>query len=104
MLKVINGVKYYPVSERILFGLESMIDKCSFWLTCERENFTTEQLDEIDSLRDECYRLYGKARSGWLSGKDYGKAKEITVKREAIRYSVCINAGMDEKKASMAFM
>jgi hypothetical protein len=102
MARVVNGVKYYPVSERWLFGLESMRDKCTYWLTCEYENFTDAQIEEIEALQEECESLLWKVRSGWADGKTFGRMKEITYQREQIRFNTCIENGMPYEKAVQA--
>lgn len=98
MLRIINGKKYYPVSERYMFGLESMTDKCTYWLTCTELN--NEEYDKIYALREECYELHSKVSCGWADGKTFGRIKEITVAREEIRFQVNLKAG--NKYASYA--
>lgn len=102
MVKVIKGVKYYPVSERIEFGLESMYDKAMYMITCEFPDgkISNEELDRWMDIADECARLMNRA---WLSGKDYGIAKKLTIEREWMRYTRCLAAGMSEREAGQAF-
>lgn len=102
MAKIVNGIKYYPVSERWLFGLESMRDKCMYWLTCEYEKFSDKEIEEIEALRDECEELLWKVRNGWADGKTFGRMKEITYRREQIRFETCIANGMPYEKAVRA--
>lgn len=97
MVKVIKGVKYYPVSERIEFGLESMYDHAMYMIECE--DLTDEDREKWYGIADECERLMHR---GWLSGKDYGIAKKLTVEREWIRYNRCLAAGMSEREAGQA--
>ena len=101
-MKVVNGVKYYPMSERWLFGLESMRDKCQYWLICEYDNFTAEEVEKIEALQDECEDLLWKTRSGWADGKTFERIKEITYQREQIRFNVCIENGMSYQDAARA--
>ena len=100
-IKVINGVKYYPVSERIRFGLESMYEHCRYMMECEYPdgNISDEQYDFYEKLSEECERLMCY---DWLKGADYGRAKQITIDREWIRYNKCIAAGMSEREAGYA--
>ena len=100
MIRMINGVKHYPISERFLFGLESMYDKCEFWLTCEYDKFSSDELDAIEEKRDLCEELLGKAQRGWVDGKTFGKIKEITEEREWMRYRRCLENGMSERDAA----
>ncbi len=100
MLKIIDGKKYYPVSERIEFGLESMYEHARYMVECEREKLSEKEIDYWWDIADECSRLMHR---GWLCGKDYGKAKELTFNREMIRYHRCLDAGMSEAEASKCF-
>lgn len=101
MIRVIKGVKYYPVSERIAFGLESMYEKARYMMECEYPdgNITDDEYDRWEALSEECERLMHR---DWLSGKDYGRAKQITVDREWMRYNRCLASGMSEREAGQA--
>ena len=101
MIRIIKGVKHYPVSERIEFGLESMYEHAHYMMECEYPDgkITGEEYDFWSDTAEECERLMHR---GWLSGKDYGRAKEITTKREWIRYNRCLAAGMSERDAGRA--
>ena len=93
MLKVINGVKYYPVSENMKFNLEACHDKMSLMiLDAEREgNF--KLADELYERRDEADRLAWQAGDGWLSGADYCKAKKLVAWRTEMRIQANLEAG-----------
>ncbi len=93
MIKIINGVKHYPVSENMRFNLEACHDKLSLMiLDAEREgNF--KLADELYERRDEADRLAWTSGDGWLSGKDYGKAKELVSWRTALRIQANIEGG-----------
>lgn len=93
--------KMYPISERWLFGLESMRDKCIFWLTCEYEAHADKE-DEIRELQEECEELLSKCSRGYVDGKTFGRIKEITYEREWMRYQTCLEAGMPYEKAVQA--
>lgn len=101
-IKVLGAYKLYPVSERWLFGLESMRDKCTYWLTCEYENFNDEEIEKIEKLQEECEELLWKIRNGWADGKTFGRMKEITYQREQMRFNTCIANGMSYEKAAEA--
>ena len=93
MLRIINGVKYYPVSENMKFNLEACHDKMSLMIyDAEREgNF--DEAEKIRERRDEADRLAWQAGYGWLSGKDYGKAKELVAWRIEMRIQANVEAG-----------
>lgn len=102
MIKVVNGVKYYPVNERIRFGIESMYEHARYIIECvyPEGKISDAELDRWESVAEECSRMYGQY---WLNGKDYARAKELTEEREWIRYFTCIESGMDEDRAAAAF-
>ena len=100
-VKVVSVKKLYPVSERIEFGLESMYEHARYMMECEYAdgNITDEEYDFWESIAEECGNLM---HSGWLPGKEYGRAKELTIEREWIRYNRCLAAGMSERDAGYA--
>lgn len=102
MARIIKGVKYYPVSERIRFGLESMREHARYMVECEFPdgNISLEDCEMWEDLADECEKLMDKG--SWLCWKDYSRAKEITIDREFIRYHRCLAAGMSERDAGQA--
>lgn len=102
MAKVVNGKKYYPVSERYFFGLQSMYEHCAYLLECEYDNLTAKEVSNIMTLQSECDELITKARRGYVDGKTIGRIKNITYQREWIRYQACLAAGMDEREAAKA--
>ena len=101
MSRIINGVKHYPVSERIEFGLESMYDHAQYMMQCEYPdgNISRGEYDFWEGIAEDCARLM---HHDWLSGKDYARAKKLTVDREWIRYNRCLAAGMSEQEAGLA--
>ncbi len=101
-VRIIKGVKYYPVSGRIQFGLESMYDKAQYMMQCESPEgkITWEEYERWEAIANECSRL--SCNRGWLSGKDYSRAKQITTEREWMRYNRCLAAGMSEREAGQA--
>ena len=62
--------------------------------------------DEYDIylLREEVQNLLWKGQMGTLSGKEYGRAKELSDARDMMRYATCLANGMSEQEASLAFM
>lgn len=92
-LKIINGVKHYPVSENMRFNLESCHDKYSNMMFDAMQAGNWEEEERISKLRDEADELAFKAGYGWLSGKDYGRAKEIVAWRTMMRDTACAQAG-----------
>lgn len=95
MLKVINGVKYYPVSEEMKFNLAACYDKYSVMMYEAEENDDFDRYEELSKLRDEAQDLSDKVsfNNGWLSGKDYGKAKEFVTWRIEMRIQANLEAG-----------
>jgi len=101
--------KYY-VKSNYRFNLDSMITKV-WCLIDDIENGkyeTVEILDEImdvdrlysfkDELEDLLTKSYGK-----VTGKEYGRIKEISDYRNIMRYATCLESGMSEQDAGMAF-
>lgn len=95
--------KYHFNSEKYIFGLESMRDKCSYMLECEWDNLTAEEVDYWENLRDECESLLWKNSYGGLTGDEVARVKEITLQRETMRYNACIANGMNFMEAEKCF-
>lgn len=93
MLKVVNGVKYYPVSMNMRFNLEACHDKLSLMIWEAERNGDWKLAEELENRRNEADRLAWTAGDGWLSGKDYGKAKELVSWRTGLRVEANIKAG-----------
>jgi len=94
-LKIINGVKYYPVSENMMFNLESCHDKYSVMMYEAAEARDWKREAELMKLREESDELCAKAScTRYLSGKDYGRAKEFIAWRICMRDLACANAGV----------
>lgn len=108
---IMNERKYF-VKSAYRTNLETMLTK----LHCynydmqdgEIENVEimgkTYDLDSIYDLIEECQQLLLKANSGKVTGKEYGRIKAISDERDLMRYNTCIANGMDESKASYAFL
>ena len=107
-----NEKKYY-VKESWIFNLESMHDKihCLSYdirdgkielpFTVAERTINSE--DDLWALLDEAGELEWKAKSGPVTGKEYGRIKAITSWRVMARYNACLAAGMDEAKAAVCF-
>lgn len=93
MLRIINGVKHYPVSENMKFNLEACHDKLSLMIWDAERNGDWKLAEELEERRNEADELSGKAGYGWLSGKDYGKAKELVTWRIEKRIEANVEAG-----------
>ncbi len=93
MLKIINGVKYYPVSENMKFNLEACHDKLSLMIYDAEDKGDFDEAEKIRARREEADELASKAGYGWLSGKDYGKAKELVAWRIEQRIQANIEGG-----------
>ena len=88
------------ITERHLFGLESMRDKISSLLL--DETMSDEEYGRLVGLREECEQLLGKIHRGSLTQRKYERVVEITLDREAMRFQACIDAGMGYEEAAPA--
>ena len=105
-------VKKYRVKEAWRFNLESMNDKLhciGYDVEDGKLNFPFEvagtiinDFDDLDNLREECCDLLYKA---WhkVTGREYGRIKQIVEWRVMQRYCTCLNAGMSEQNAGACF-
>lgn len=106
--------KRYMVKESWIFNLESMHDKV--W--CLREDVreghinlpftvagkTINNEDDLSDLMDEAATLEWKAKSSkGVTGKEYGRIKEIVAWRVEARYARCMASGMNEADAGKCF-
>ena len=91
--RVINGVKHYPVSENMKFNLEACHDKLSLMMYEAEEKGDWDAYEKLSKARDESDELSWKAGYGWLSGKEYGKAKEYVAWRIEKRIEANIAGG-----------
>ena len=104
-----NERKYW-VKQNMRFNLDSMHDHvwCLIYDMEDGLYDTVELLgeqmdvDRLYELKDELEELSVKAW-GKVTGKEYGRIKEISDERNLIRYAMCINSGMSESDASLAF-
>ena len=102
----------YWVKASYRTNLDSFITKCQ----CIWYDMVDGEYDEIEllgkkynagniyGLIDECQVLLGIANCGKVTGREYGRIKQISEFREWQRYNTCIANGMSEDKASYAFL
>lgn len=102
----------YFVKAAYLTNLDTMITK----LHCYKYDMQDGEIEnveimgeiyDINSIYDiieECQQLLLKANSGKVTGKEYGRIKQISDYRDMMRYSTCIEKGMDESNAAYAFL
>lgn len=107
-----NEKKYF-VKESWIFNLESMHDK--LWVLENdidegRLQFpfdvagkTIRNYSDLEDFRQECYEAEYLAKSGKVTGKEYGKIKRIVGWRVMQRYTACMTSGMEESKAAACF-
>lgn len=106
-------IRKYFVKSGWIFNLESMDDK----LHCIKYDLEDGKLsfpiriagteiidfDDLDNLIDECETLQWAAKSRKVTGKEYGRIKEIVNWRVEQRYFRCIANGMKETEAGKCF-
>ncbi len=102
----------YWVKATYRTNLDTFITKCH----CIRYDMEDGEYDEIEligkrynidtiaNLIEECQELLSSACFGKVTGREYGRIKEISEFRDYQRYATCIASGMSEEKASYAFL
>lgn len=112
-LEEMAEVRKYFVKESWIFNLESMDDK----LYCIKYDLEDEKISfpltiagtkiadfaDLYNLIRECEALQLVAKSGKVTGKEYGRIREIVNWRVERRYFQCLANGMDEKDAAACF-
>ena len=106
-------VRKYRVKTDWIFNLESMNDKlwCIIYdiedgkiqLPIEIAGTKINDEDDVYALKEECNELEWIAKSGKVTGKEYGRIKQIVEWRVMARYCRCLESGMSEKDAGMCF-
>ena len=106
-------MKTYFVKGSWIFNLESMNDFmwCMIYdaedgkldFPVEVAGKVMQDIDDLFALKEECNELEWVAKSRKVTGKEYGRIKEIAEFRILQRYFRCINSGMDEQKAGACF-
>jgi len=103
----------YFVKESWIFNLEAMHDK----LWCIENDIEEHRLqfpltlagkdikdwDDFEDLRQECYNLESIAKSRKVTGKEYGRIRDIVSWRVQARYNACMASGMSEEEAGRCF-
>lgn len=107
-----NERKYF-VKESWIFNLEAMHDKLwciendieehrlQFPLTLAGKDIKT--WDDFEDLRQECYNLESIAKSRKVTGKEYGRIRDIVSWRVQARYNACMASGMSDEEAGRCF-
>ena len=103
----------YFIKEPWIFNLESMHDKlyCIIYdiqdgnlklpvSICGKEIHSEE---DVMDLIDEPGKYENIAKSRKVTGKEYGRIKELVTWRVEQRYAACMASGMDEKDAGECF-
>lgn len=104
--------KYYVKSSWI-FNLESMNDHlwCIVYAIRDGEIKLPVEIagrmyrneDEVLELKEECNDLEWIAKSRRVTGREYGRIKQIVEYRVMVRYMRCIDSGMSDYKAGECF-
>ena len=108
-----NSVRKYFVKKSWIFNLESMynrlkciemdVDEGTKKFPFEIANTRINDYDDLYNLIEECDNLEWTAKSGRVTGKEYGRIKEIVNWRVGARYMDCLNNGMNEASARKCF-
>lgn len=108
-----DSAKKYFVKESWIFNLESMqeklkcieidLDEGTKEFPFEIANMQINDYDDLDNLIEECEDLECAAKSRRVTGKEYGRIKEIVNWRVGARYMNCISNGMNEADAGRCF-
>lgn len=103
----------YRIKSGWIFNLEAMHDKLhciSYDLDdgtiqgpIEVLGYKAETSDDLQPLIEECENLEWTAKSRLVTGKEYGRIKEIVNWRVMQRYAACVANGMNESDAGQCF-
>ena len=104
--------KKYRVKESWIFNLESIHDKAyciiydiedgSLSLPLNIAGKAVNSIQDVYDLIDEAEELCSKAWRG-VTGREYGRIKELVAWRVEQRYYACLASGMSEAKAGGCF-
>lgn len=103
----------YRIKEGWVFNLEAMHDKL-YCIGYDLDDGTIkgpisflggtyEDSSDLQTLIDECSELEWAAKSRKVTGKEYGRIKEIVEWRVNQRYATCLANGMNEADAGHCF-
>jgi hypothetical protein len=103
----------YWVKRSWIFNLESMNDKLWCIVYDMRDGLITEPVeiaghvlrdeDEVLEFKEMVNELEWTAKSGRVTGKEYGLIADIVNWRVLQRYLSCVNGGMTESRAGECF-
>lgn len=106
-------IRKYFVKQSWIFNLEAMnailhcigydIEDGKIKTPFELLSKTINDVSDIDELREEAFDLEWIAKGGKVTGKEYGRIKEMVEWRVMQRYLSCVNSGMEESKAGICF-
>lgn len=106
-------VRKYFVKRSWIFNLESMHDKiwCIIYdirdgeieLPIEVAGKVINDEEDLHELMEEAENLEWAAKSRKVTGKEYGRIKDLVSWRVNQRYARCMASGMDERKAGACF-
>ena len=108
-----QDIRKYRIKESWRFNLESMNDK--LWcleydyqdgllqLPIEVAGTVIKDEDDFQAMREECRELLDAACFRKVTGKEFGRIKQIVEWRVMIRYNRCIESGMSERDAGFCF-
>lgn len=103
----------YFVKRDWIFNLESMNDKCWCLIYDIREGRislpfqvagkTINSEDDLFELMDDAANLCYVAQCRKVTGKEYGRIKDLVTWRVNMRYGACLASGMKESDAARCF-
>lgn len=106
-------VRKYFVKGSWIFNLEAMHDRlwCIIYdirdgeikLPIDIAGKTINDEDDVHEILEEAEDLEWKAKGGKVTGKEYGRIKEIVNWRVMQRYARCMASGMNETEAGRCF-
>ena len=108
-----SEVRKYFVKGSWIFNLESMDDKLHVILYSLEDDelefpitiagTVVSDFDDMYALIEECDMLQMIAKSRKVTGKEYGRIKEIVSWRVDQRYLRCLASGMSERDAGECY-
>lgn len=103
----------YWIKEGWIFNLEAMHDKLAcigfdieegkLQFPLEIANRKIKNWDDLDKLIEEALNLESIAKSRKVTGKEFGRIKEMVNWRVEQRYMTCLASGMEESDAAGCF-
>lgn len=106
-------VRKYFVKHSWIFNLESMGDKLAvieidlqegeLQFPLEIAGTKINSWGDLYDLREECGNLEWAAKRGKVTGKEYGRIKQLVNWRVVQRYARCMASGMSERDAGQCF-